>query len=160
VGEGRYDLIVSRASGRFATAVHALSLLACSTGWVSSDLIARSIGTTAAHVRRILADLSMAGLVTAHQGRGGGYRLACSAASISLADVSRALEGEGVLTRSACDPSGRCFIGAGMRQAFDEVAGRAQDAVLSTLEQETVADVARRAQHLSGLTPAEGFRLL
>jgi hypothetical protein len=47
-----------------------------------------------------------------------------------------------------------------MRQAFDEVAGRAQDAVLSTLEQETVADVARRAQHLSGLTPAEGFRLL
>ncbi len=55
-------------------------------------------------IRRIVAKLVGAGLVTTVRGARGGIRLALPAAEISLLDVVRAMEGEVVLNRCVADP--------------------------------------------------------
>lgn len=148
---------MSRASGRFALAVHALALLASADDTLSSEQIAGSLGTTAAHTRQILAELVEAGVVAAHRGRGGGYSLARSPKSIALSEVYRALNDVPLLTPSASEPHPECFVGGGMRKTFEEIADRAHDAVLAALGKETLADVAHRAQQVSRLPVPTGF---
>jgi Rrf2 family protein len=148
---------MSRASARFAMAVHSLALLAAADDWTTSERVAASVGTTAAHVRQVLARLADAGLVATREGRAGGYRLARQPDAIALSEVYRVFEPDGVLAPSPCTPGPRCSIGAGMPRAFGELSARARDAVVATLGQETVADVARRALQVSRIPPPPGF---
>jgi len=135
-------------SGRFAMAAHALAVLAQSREGYPSAYVASSVNTHAVFLRRILGDLVAAGLVDAREGRTGGYRLAKPPEQITLADVYRAVEPEGPLSESPAAPNVRCPIGAGMRRAFSETAGAAEDGLLAALADETVADLSRRALRL------------
>jgi Rrf2 family protein len=129
-------------------AAHALAVLAQSRDGYPSAYVASSVNTHAVFLRRILGDLVAAGLVSAQEGRAGGYRLARPAEAITLADVYRAVERDGPLAPSPADPNLRCPVGAGMRQAFARTAGAAEDGLLRALERETVADLSRRALRL------------
>lgn len=132
-------------SGRFATALHALVMLAQSPEGFSSDFMAGSVNTHAAFLRRVLSELVRAGLVQASEGRRGGYRLARAADRISLAEVYRVMEPQGPLAPSPAEPNLECPVGCGMRAAFDEVMAAAQFGLLAALERRTVADVSDRA---------------
>lgn len=129
-------------------AAHALAVLAQSREGYPSAYVASSVNTHAVFLRRILGDLVAAGLVDAREGRTGGYRLARPADRITLADVYRAVEPDGPLTASPAEPNVRCPIGAGMRRAFAATADAAEGGMLGALEQETVADLSRRALRL------------
>ncbi|WP_437730935.1 Rrf2 family transcriptional regulator [Sorangium sp. So ce1335] len=142
-------------SGRFAIATHALALLAQAEESCASDALSASINTNPAFLRRILARLAQAGLIEAREGRAGGYRLARPAASIRLNEVYAAVEPEGAIAPSPCEPSAKCPIGAGIQRAFDEVAAAANEGLLRGLAHKTVADIARRAQHLGRPAPAK-----
>jgi Rrf2 family protein len=133
-------------SARFAMAVHVLARLAHDGGGLSSEALADSVNTEAAFLRRVLRSLREAGLLSASEGKGGGYRLRRPARRITLAEVYSALEPNGPLAQSPSEPSARCPIGAGMRSSFAKVAGRARKSLLDELGRETVADVARRAR--------------
>jgi len=133
------------ASGRFAMAVHALALLAHDEDGAPSEYIAGSVNTHAVFLRRVLRQLASAGLIEAREGRGGGYRLARPAGTITLAEVYRAMEPAGPLAPSPCEPNGNCPVGAGMRAAFDATAAAARAGVEAALAAQTVADVARTA---------------
>ena len=126
-------------------AAHALALLAGAEEGRPSALLASSVNTHAVFLRRILRDLAAAGLVVARVGRSGGYRLTRSAERITLAEVYRAIEPEGPLAASSSEPSCRCPVGAGMRAAFADTARAAERGLLSALEHQTVADLARAA---------------
>jgi Rrf2 family transcriptional repressor of oqxAB len=134
-------------SGRFAVAAHALAVLAGREG-ASSDVIAASVCTNPVIVRRVMGALVEAGLVSAHEGRGGGYRLARSADRISLRDVYEAVEPSGPLAPSACEPSARCPIGAGMREAFEDVSARARARMAEALAEVSVSSLRDRAVSL------------
>jgi len=129
------------ASGRFAMALHALALLARSDEGHPSDYIAGSVNTHAAFLRRVLRQLAAAGLIQAREGRGGGYRLARPAKAITLAEAYRAVEPEGPLAPSPCEPNPRCPVGAGMRDAFDLTAAAARRGLEASLAGRTVADL-------------------
>jgi Rrf2 family transcriptional regulator, repressor of oqxAB len=133
------------ASGRFAMALHALALLAQTEEGYPSAYIASSVNTHAVFLRRILRDLVAAGLVEAHEGRTGGYRLARPAGRITLADVYRAIEPDGPLAPSPADPNPRCPVGAGMRRAFAATAQAASVGLLGALGAQTVDDLSRSA---------------
>ncbi|WP_437478301.1 Rrf2 family transcriptional regulator [Sorangium sp. So ce1014] len=141
-------------SGRFAIATHALALLAQTGESCASDELSASINTNPAFLRRILARLSQAGLIEAREGRAGGYRLARPAKRIRLSEVYAAVEPEGAIAPSPCEPNAKCPIGAGIQRAFDEVADAANEGLLRGLSQKTVADIALRAQHLGRPAPA------
>jgi Rrf2 family transcriptional regulator, repressor of oqxAB len=133
------------ASGRFAMAVHALAVLSRSGEGRPSAVLASSVNTHAVFLRRILGDLVAARLVSAREGRTGGYRLTRPASTITLAEVYRAVNPGGPLAPSPAEPSARCPVGAGMRSAFAEVAAEASRGLLATLATHTIEDVARRA---------------
>lgn len=76
---------------------------------LSAAFLADALHLTTPTVSKVLKMLSEAGLVTSLRGADGGYRLARSAAEISLADVIAAMEGDFALTE-CCESSGLCAI--------------------------------------------------
>ena len=132
------------ARGRFAVAVHALVLLAGSSESATSGFLAGSVNTHATCVRRILAALARAGLVEAHEGRDGGYRLARPAAEITLADVYVALAGEPLLHPNPAAANPRCPVSVAMRPALAAIAADAEERFQEALAQRSLADVAKQ----------------
>ena len=84
-----------RISAKIDYAVRAGAELAAGDpeAWVTADTIGTAQGIPTAFLLNILARLRAAGIVESRRGVHGGYRLARPAASISVADVIRAIDG-------------------------------------------------------------------
>jgi Rrf2 family protein len=131
-------------SSRFAVAVHVLTLLEHEQGRpATSTYIADSVRTNPAVVRRLLAQLGRAGLVTARLGAGGGTVLARSADRIRLVDVYRAVETAGLFAMHRSPPNPRCPVGRHIQATLGQVIGRAERALERELGGVTLGDVAR-----------------
>ena len=130
------------APGRFAQAVHALVLLARSPAPATSAVLAGSVNTDAACLRKVLATLARAGLVEAFEGRDGGYRLTRSAAEISLAEVYAAVSRAPLLPPNPAAANPRCPISVAMGPALAEIAADAEARFQEALARRTLADVA------------------
>jgi len=109
--------------------------------------IAERRAIPAGFLRQVMADLVAVGLVDGATGRAGGYRLARSAASVSLLEVIEAIEGDSrrrecVLRGGPCRLSGVCDVHA--------VFAAAQDEVLRRLGEATVASVVAGDELASG----------
>ena len=125
---------------RFATAIHALVLLAAEPERLhTSEDLARSLRTNSVVVRRILLQLQSAGLAKSHKGPGGGSKLARSAKKITLRDAHRAVYPEGLVDShsvpavSDVDSPLKAALGAASR-AYEE-----------ELEQITLSRLMKRA---------------
>ncbi len=132
-------------------AVRALVALAASDGQpVAGAALASAQGLPAKFLEAILAELRRAGMVVSQRGAEGGYRLARPAASISLAEVFRAIDGPLAEVRGA-RPETTAYEGPNARLQDVWIAVRAS--LRSVLERTTLADVA------SGQLPANVRRL-
>jgi Rrf2 family protein len=76
----------------FHVAIRAMVLMAESDSLLKSNQIAERLGEDPTTIRKILAKLSKALLVTPHSGRYGGYSLAKDAAEITVKNVYNAFE--------------------------------------------------------------------
>ena len=122
-------------------AVRAMIALAADRddGWLSVPRISAAMQIPERFLPRVMADLTRAGLVEGRAGRTGGYRLARSAAAISLLDVIDAVEPEPdprscVLRGGPCGVDGRCAV----HNAFTD----ARDAMLLRLDGVSLGDIA------------------
>jgi Rrf2 family iron-sulfur cluster assembly transcriptional regulator len=122
-------------------AVRAMLALAAADddGWLSAPRIASAMAIPERFIPRVLRDLTRAGLIEAHIGRSGGYRLARPATEMSLLDVIDAVEPPDdarrcVLRGIPCGMDGRCQV----HDAFDE----ARLAHRARLAQATLASLA------------------
>ena len=80
------------ANSQFSMAVHILTMLARSEGEnVKSECLAASVNTNAVVIRRVLSQLSIAGLVVSQTGATGGTHLAKRPEEIRLEDVYHAV---------------------------------------------------------------------
>ena len=143
-------------------AVRAAVALAATNGdgLLSTRRIAAEMQIPPRFLPQVMADLVRADLVVAHTGRSGGYRLARPAADISLLEVIRASEHDRairtcILRGGPCDPAGRCDV--------HDVFSGARDAMLDSLDQATLAEVAqarlrRLAAAAAGSSPAGAAR--
>ncbi len=110
---------------------------------LSVRVLATDRGIPAQVLPRVMTDLASAGIVDGRTGRSGGYRLARPAASVSLLDVIRAVEGDNrrrrcVLRGSACGISAPCDV--------HEVFAAGQDALLGELGRASIASIARPSE--------------
>jgi len=132
------------ANSRLTVAVHALTWMALASRngrlVVTSDQIAASVNTNPVVIRRALAQLRRAGLVTVQRGNGAGWSLARPAAAISLADVYEAVEPEDVFAMHSSEPSRECPVGRGIQSALSTVYGGVRQAVRQELRNTTIAD--------------------
>jgi Rrf2 family protein len=130
-----------RVSARADYAIRALLELAAAgpDTPVRADAIAHAQAIPAKYLENLLADLRRARLIASQRGAGGGYRLARPAASITLADVIRAIDGPLTGVRDDA-PEDVAYPGAATSLREVWIALRAS--MRTVLETATLADVA------------------
>lgn len=122
--------------------MHVLALLAERNGVpLSSEIIAGSVNTNAALIRRLLSMLAQAGLTTAQLGAGGGALLARAPASITLLEVYRAVDDAQLFALHREEPNPACMVGRNIQQALRGIVDDAQRAMEASLAARTLADV-------------------
>jgi Rrf2 family iron-sulfur cluster assembly transcriptional regulator len=92
-----------------------LALTRAGNGLLSSRKIAEEMKIPPRFLPQIMGDLTRAGLVDAHPGRAGGYRLARPASTVTLLTVIEAVEGDPhrqicVMRGTACGVDGECGV--------------------------------------------------
>jgi Rrf2 family protein len=135
------------ANSRFAMGVHALSLLAGDQDRaMTSDEIAGAIDTNPVVVRRILASLQQAGLVTSQKGPKGGTKLAEPAKKISLARIYKAIENRPFLhvpySSSGVKDAHHKRVAGSLKDAFRA----ADEAIEAEMESITLSQIAKRSE--------------
>jgi Rrf2 family protein len=129
---------------KFAVALHVLTLLADNRGSaVTSEFIAGSVQTNAVVIRRILSLLREQRLVEAIQGPGGGFVLARDPAKLTLREVYEAVAERDVIGVHS-DANPRCPVGRNIGTVLEDVVTKAQEAMLRSLAESTIASLARR----------------
>ena len=129
-------------SSRFAYAVHVLALLSLQEGVpLSSEIIAGSVNTNPALIRRLLSMLAAAGLTTSQLGAGGGALLAREPKDIALIDVYRAVDEGKLIGLHRDTPNPDCMVGRHIQAVLVEVVDDAVRALEASLASRTLADV-------------------
>jgi Rrf2 family protein len=129
-------------SSRFAYAVHVLALLSLQEGVpLSSEMIAGSVNTNPALIRRLLSMLAEAGFTTSQLGAGGGALLARAPQAIRLVDVYRAVEDGRLFGLHRDTPNPACLVGRHIQSVLEGVVDDAQRAMEASLASRTLADV-------------------
>ena len=125
-------------------ALHILGFLASRRGEpLTSEVMARTYGTSPVVLRRVLSKLQQAGLVATQRGAAGGSVLARSAESITLRDAYEAVtDEEALLPRHPEGCEGR--VAPLLAQFVNEVMGDAERALLERLQSVTVAQMDER----------------
>lgn len=126
---------------QFFMAVHIAALLALAgDAPKTSAEIAHSIDTNPVVVRRIVAALARAGLVTARRGAAGGSVLALPAERITLHDLRAAVETPDAFAIHD-HPSSACPVGRNIERVLSGVRGRAEAALVRELKRTTIAEL-------------------
>jgi Rrf2 family protein len=129
-------------SSRFAYAVHILALLSLQQGEpLSSDIIAGSVNTNPALIRKLLSMLAQAGLTRSQLGAGGGALLARAPDAIKLVEVYRAVDEARLFGLHRDAPNPACLVGRHIQQVLVGIVDDAQCAMEASLGSRTVADV-------------------
>ena len=123
------------ANSRFAMAVHILSLLASRGRELqTSSALAASVNTNPVVVRRLLAELTRAGLVESVEGKAGGSRLARRPRAITLGDVYKALGDESLFALHQNPAKKSCKISCAVKPILKVVFSRAEAAACAELK--------------------------
>ncbi len=145
-----------RASSRLVVATHVLAAIALARGTpVSSDVLARSVNTNPAFVRRLLGALAKAGLAESQMGQGGGALLARPAEKISLLDVYRAVDDQNLFALHHGGPNPKCPIGRSITPILEAEIVEAANALERSLAATTIADIAGRIEARVGRATLE-----
>jgi Rrf2 family protein len=129
---------------------------------VQSETLAAMHATHPVVVRRTLGLLRQAGIVASARGHAGGWRLVRAPASVTVADVYRAL-GESLDPAPGKGPENppTCAIERALHGAWDQAVAEAEAALLARLANVSLADLsgsvtsglAKAHQHSSTLPP-------
>ena len=119
---------------QFAIAVHIMAGIGfCPSGETTSAKIADSVNTSHSFVRRILAKLSKAGLVSTTMGKSGSSALARPPQEISLLDIYNAVEAPKVFAIHDYPAQASCPVSCGIKSSLDRVLERSQRSVEESL---------------------------
>ena len=131
-------------STRFPAAIHILTLLAIKKGeYCSSEWIAKSVGTNAVVVRRIIGLLQEAGFVSSRAGSQGGAMLAVKPEEITLRDIYDAVEQQSVFAMH--DPHPKCPVACSVKDQVSELIDGAEDKMKAELGQTRLSAITKPA---------------
>lgn len=127
---------------RLSGVLHALLHMDQADAPMTSEVLAVCLHTNPVVVRRTMAGLREAGLVTSERGRGGGWRLARALSAITLRDVHTAL-GEPALTPGSPPvESPGCLVEAAVNRSLEAAYAEARALIEARLSHITLADLA------------------
>ena len=130
------------ANSQFSMAVHVLTLLARGGDEnVKSDCIAGSVNTNPVVIRRLLSQLSHAGLVASQTGATGGTKLAKPPEQISLCEIYKAVCCGEVFALHPRSPNQDCPVGKNIEAVLCNLQKEIDRAVGEKLGEYTLATV-------------------
>ncbi len=133
------------ANSQFSMAVHILTLLAEGGDEnMKSEYIAGSVNTNAVVIRRVLGQLSQAGLVSSQTGAFGGTRLAKPPEQIRLSEIYDAVSCGEVFALHAKAPNQDCPIGKNIEAVLCNLQKEIDEAVVDKLGQYTLANITEK----------------
>ena len=126
---------------RFSSAIHMLILIAGAETPMTSEQIARSVGTNASHIRRLAGLLKAQGVIESRRGVGG-FRLLVPPEELNLLRVYRAIaETERVHVFDLHqNPSDRCIVGRHIQPVLTDVFREIEQQTERELQRLTLAD--------------------
>ncbi|KQX24860.1 MULTISPECIES: Rrf2 family transcriptional regulator [unclassified Sphingomonas] len=117
-----------RRDSRLSGVLHVLLHMAEQPGPVTSEVLARAMGTNAVVIRRIMAGLREQGFVRSEKGHGGGWTLARPLDDITLRDIYDALGRPSLFAMGNRTEAPGCLVeqavNAALDRSFDEAEAR------------------------------------
>lgn len=135
----KLNRIDQMAKPRFRIAVHVLVWLAQSGGVLSSATIAAQVKTHATFLRRVMAQLTRAGIVEAKEGRVGGYYMTKCPKELTLADIYRSLPEE--REEDSAEELDCGEVGVQLDRHLESLMNQAEQQLILFLGRYTLADV-------------------
>ncbi|HEY4547445.1 MAG TPA: Rrf2 family transcriptional regulator [Pedomonas sp.] len=132
-----------RADSRLSRMLHVLLHMARHDGPLTSEAIARMLGTNPVVVRRTMAGLRKAGYVRSEKGHGGGWEIAADLEKVSLLDIHRAVGGPRVFAIGSERANPECAVEKAVNEALEDVLHEAEALLLARLGAVTLAELAR-----------------
>ncbi len=132
-----------RTDRRLSRMLHVLLHMARHTGPMTSETIARMLGTNAVVVRRTMAGLRQAGYVRSEKGHGGGWEIAADLEKTSLLDIYRAVGGPQIFALGSEHPDPECAVKKVVNAALDDAMRDAERLLLARLGAISLAELAR-----------------
>jgi Rrf2 family protein len=134
---------------RLSTTLHALVHMAESPRPLTSEELAAQAGCNPVVIRRTLAGLRTAGLVSSEKGHGGGWRLLRAVERITLGDVYDALGTPTIFAMGPRTESPGCLVEQAVNRTMRDAFSQAESLLVSQLSSVSVAEVLAdaRAHH-------------
>lgn len=124
---------------RLSGVLHVLLHMAEADHSITSDALAKAMQTNPVVIRRLMAGLREQGFVQSEKGHGGGWRLSCDLAAITLTDIYNALGAPQLLAMGNRTEAPGCLVeetvNAALSSAFDE----AENLLMARFGQVTLA---------------------
>lgn len=122
-------------------ALHVLLHMAEHREPMTSEVLARAMGTNAVVVRRMMGGLRELGLVTSGKGHGGGWRLARDLERITLADIYQGLGRPSLFAIGHRDAAPECLVEQAVNAALDDALRAAEALLLKRFANVRLADL-------------------
>ncbi len=130
---------------RFSSAIHTLIMIAGAETPVTSEQMAKSVGTNASYIRRITGLLKKQGIIESRQGISG-YTMLVDPRELSLLRIYRAIaEAEQVHVFDLHqNPDDACIVGRHIRPVLTDVFREIEEKAERELKNTTLADCMKK----------------
>lgn len=127
---------------RLSSVLHALLHMAEHEGPVTSDSLAQCLGTNPVVVRRTLAYLRKAGIVTSDRGHAGGWRILADLGAVTLRQLHEALGEPAMFAMANRNETPQCLVEQSVNAALAGAFAEAEALLLQRFSEITLADLA------------------
>jgi DNA-binding IscR family transcriptional regulator len=127
---------------RLSAVLHALLHMAERGGPMTSDALARCLGTHPVVVRRTMGLLREAGLVAADRGHAGGWRISADLTKVTLRQLHEALGEPALFAVGNRNEHPECLVEQAINAALDTAFADAETLLLQRFESVTLAALA------------------
>src|SRR4030095_8218199 len=128
-----------RQNSRLSGVLHILLHMAEREGPLTSEMLAKPLGTNPVVIRRIMAGLRDQGYVQSEKGHGGGWTLACDLSKVTLRDIYTALGSPSVLAIGNRTETAGCLIEQAVNAAMGPALHDAEALLLARFGEVTLA---------------------
>ncbi|ABF92292.1 conserved hypothetical protein [Myxococcus xanthus DK 1622] len=132
-----------RRDSRLSVALHVLLHMEDMGPVVTSEAMGRLLKANPVVVRRTMAGLREAGILTSVKGHGGGWSLARTLDTVTLGDVYEALGTPGLFSIGPHDESPGCLVEQAVNDALGKALDQAAALLMQHLRSTSVADLGR-----------------
>lgn len=127
---------------RLSSVLHALLHMAERDGPVTSEALARCLGTNPVVVRRTMGYLRVAGIVTSDRGHAGGWRIHADLGAVSLWQLHEALGEPAMFAIGNRNETPECLVEQSVNAALEGSFAEAEALLLRRFSDITLADLA------------------